>query len=212
MTRKSLSSMVLLFCCFLAIGSTTSAQFAANNTRFRWVNLRLREVGNVGRKFHLVKKPVLLKLDTATGKVWRYSPENLTVDVEGKKGEYGHFKPIEAEGLPNLVPKPKEKTKKGGKEKPDVLRLVNNRFGLSVTSIQKTVSAPDDETAGLIDQDKLFLTDQKSGNAWILKTVVETVKEKGKEDKKFSRHMFVRLFNAGELVVIGEDGRASKPT
>ncbi len=195
-----------LILCLFPIGRADTAVGQAEG-RFVWAPYRLREVATINNQLRQSRQTVLLKLDTATGKVWLYDPESLTLTADGYKDEDGHFRPIEVEGLPPWPP-PESKPARGKKETPP--KLESGRFGFTVLSLPRTVRDVTGDRRGVAERDELFLTDKNTGLNWIFKARSEKIKEKEREITLW-HNRFTRLFNADEMVLVEGDPRGKPP-
>ena len=184
------------------------AQAPAPKGRFVWVTYRLRTFTTVDNQLRKVRKVVLLKLDTATGKIWEYSTQSLTVDPEGKPESFGHFKPLDVEGIPEPAPKPAQA--KGGKKAPKPPPLKIGRFTFVTISLPRPVLDATGEKKGVFESDELFLVDTLKGQNWVFETKRETVKQDDQE-VVVAKKQFTRIFNADELVVVEGDPRGLAP-
>ncbi len=183
---------------------------AGEEARYLWSTYRLRLVSTVENRLQQIQRLVLLKLDTATGRVWQYNPESLTVDSEGVKGPFGHFVPIEVEGLPETTPVvAREKSSadvKGGRS----AGRIKGRYGFVTIAVPRTVYDLVGDKAGVVERDELFLTDRQTGHTWVFDSRVETVKRENLETRT-TRNVFTRVFNSDELAVVAEPAQAPPP-
>ncbi len=165
----------------------TTLQAASPSSRFVWQVHRLHNDAPAGSRARVTSEPVLLKFDTATGRIWRYAGEFQ--DVSGsllKVGEEG-FSAIDIEGL-NVTPG--EKTPAAG------------RFELLRISVPTVIK--DDTGARTVDKPELMLVDSITGRTWILRKVCADI-----DGDRVHTYRFLLLESEGETPV--EEVAASEP-
>ncbi len=191
----------------LLLAGFARADAEQSRDRFVWTPHRLRETATIDNQLRRTRQTVLLKLDTATGRVWMYDPDSLVLTAEGQRDDSGHFRPIQVEGLPPWPP-PETKPERGKKtEQPT---LINGRFGFTMLTLPRTVRDAAGERRGITERDELFLTDSHTGKNWMFRALPERTKDNEREFTLW-HNRFSRLFNTDEITVAEDDARAKTP-
>ncbi len=155
--------------------------------RFTWQVHRLGNDAPAGSRARVTSEPVLLKFDTATGRIWRYAGEFQ--DVSGsllKVGEEG-FSTIDVEELDTA---------------PGKSPLSPGRFELMRIGVPTVIK--DDTGTRTVDKRELMLVDSLTGRTWILRRIRADV-----DGEPVQTYRFLLLTSEGETPV--EEVAASEP-
>lgn len=182
----------LLLAVGFILSATPSAWAAPPINRFVWQTHRIRSAGAIDGRVMISRRTVLLKCDTATGKVWRYkvAEEDPKEPEEGE--ELKTFIRIPVQELETDQPEEEEK-KEDKNAKPPPLQI--GRYRLAAIGVPAVIKL-DSGKEGLGEKTELLLVDTRRGRNWVYSSDIEWVEGKG-----YVKEMFRRLKGEDDEIV-----------
>lgn len=182
------SALIFVLCLVTIVDSVFAQNENVLSSRFVWQVHRLYRAGSITPGASVTREPIMLKFDTATGRIWRYSGD--FEDVGGSLLKIGQerFSIIPVEKL-------------GPKIKKENLRA--NRFKLIRISVPAVIKR--EKKVSTIDKPELMILDTETGRNWMLRRVYE---EKDGLTTKVYRFVLLTNDGEGEYVVLASDEEA----